>query len=97
MNDELDKTLGNYRIPPASNDLADRIILAAAKIEQKQSIWQIIQTLFEEFKIPAPAYSFSSLLIISFVAGFITYNSDDIYNVDGQISDQILYETEDLL
>jgi hypothetical protein len=65
--------------------------LAASKVEQKQSVLQIIHTLLEEFKIPAPIYSISSLLIISFVAGFITYNSDN------QISDHILYETEELL
>lgn len=89
---KLKELMGKSDIPPASRNLADRIIMAASLIEQKQNLWVLTGKIFKEFKLPSPAYSFASLLLVGFLAGFIIHGTPQIY-----ASDDILYEDEELL
>jgi hypothetical protein len=61
--------------------------------------------MFEEFKLPLPGYSLTSLLAIGFLVGFLTYDHIDIdianignvYVASGESIDQFLDEDEALL
>ncbi|TFH09806.1 MAG: hypothetical protein E4H07_06000 [Nitrosomonadales bacterium] len=94
-----------YKVPLVSVSLADRIILAATHVRQRQSIWGWIDRMFEEFKLPLPGYSLTSLLAIGFLVGFLTYDHIDIdianignvYVASGESIDQFLDEDEALL
>ena len=94
--EKLEQLMQSYNVPPASNNLAERIIDAAPHVQQKQSIWRWVDRVFEEFRLPAPVYSLTSLLIIGFLAGFITYNGKDINVAPDTIVEQLLDEDEAL-
>lgn len=102
-NKQLEQLMSAYKVPLVSASLADRIILAATHVRQRQSIWSWIDRMFEEFKLPLPSYSLTSLLAIGFLVGFLTYDHIDIANIgnvyvaSGESIDQFLDEDEALL
>jgi len=97
---QLDQLMSTYKVPLVSTGLADRIILAASHVQQRQSIWSWIGRMFEEFKLPLPGYSFASLLTIGFLVGFLAYdyvdinNIEDVYVASIESIDQFLGEDE---
>jgi hypothetical protein len=96
MSNNIDDFISrNKQRPPANNDFASRIIIAASHIDQKTSIWNSISRIFEELKVPAPAYSFASLMLVGFVAGFMNYSVT--LSPDDYVLGQLLYEYEDSL
>lgn len=98
QDDKLDALLRSRRMEPSSPDLANRIILKAQGLPQKQtvSLWRWIRQLFAEFHLPRPAYVLASTLILGVIVGFntpvdtSTDNSESVYV-------QSLYADEDVL
>jgi len=84
--EKLDAMLRARNVGPASQDLAQRIILKAQRLPQNQTIplWQSIRQLCAEFHLPKPAYVLASALLLGMVIGFSTSqdntadNNDDI-------------------
>ena len=70
--EKLEAMLRSRRIEPARPDLAERIILRSQSIAQNPTItfMQWLKQLFEEFRLPKPAYVLASTLLIGFVIGF---------------------------
>lgn len=93
---KLEQLLHAYMVPSASDDLADRIIRAASRVEQKQNVWQWVSRMCEEFRLPLPAYSFASLLLIGFFAGFIYPDTED-YAATDTVFEQLFYESGAIL
>ena len=96
--DKLDALLRSRRIEPSSPDLAERIILKAQGLPQKEtaSLARWIRQLFAEFHLPRPAYVLASTLILGVIVGFNAPvdtpadNSESVYV-------QSLYADEDVL
>jgi len=91
---QLERLMNMYNVPPVSANLADRIILAAIHVRQRQNIWDWIGRVFEEFKLPLPCYSLTSILAIGFLVGFLTYDYVDITIIgDAYVaSDESIYQ-----
>lgn len=68
--DELHQLLHQRHRPPVSSGLAERIIRASLHVPQKQSLWQWVCGLLEEFHSPKPAYAFASLLLLGVFIGW---------------------------
>lgn len=83
-----------YEVVPARSDLAERIISAASLVSQKQSIWQLLQRTFDEFRLPAPAFCLVFFLVLGFVAGVAAYGGADISFVSDSVIEQLLYGEE---
>ena len=66
---ELKGMLSPRNIPPHGEQLARTITAAAARLPQREPLWQRVSNMFEEFRIPAPAYSMAAIVIIGFSAG----------------------------
>lgn len=100
---QLEQLMYAYKVQSASDDLADKIILATKHIKQRQNIWNWINRIFDEFRLPVPRYSLASLFIIGLLVGFLFYdyidsiNIKDTYEVSDNTFDQFLYEDEALL
>ncbi len=78
MNDERDEKLdillsSRAAIPP-SPELAQRIILQAQQLPQRESVslWQSIREICAEFRLPKPAYVLAGALAIGLLIGFST-------------------------
>ncbi len=100
---QLERLMSKYNVPLVSASLADRIILAATHVRQRQTIWDWISRVFEEFKLPLPSYSLTSLLAIGFLVGLLSYDYVDITNIgdayvaSGESIYQLIDEDETLL
>lgn len=70
---ELKDMLSPRIISPHDEQLARKITSAAAHMPQREALWQRLSNMFEEFKIPAPAYSMAAIMIIGFSAGLGTF------------------------
>ncbi len=66
---ELRALLSPRNVPPHNEHLVRTITAAATRISQREPLWQRVSNMFEEFKIPAPAYSMAIIIIIGFSAG----------------------------
>jgi hypothetical protein len=82
MNDDrdvkLERMLRSRQEEAASPDLAERIILRARKIPQRQSIslWRFLRDLCVEFHLPKPAYVLAGALALGMVVGLSTPSED---------------------
>ncbi len=94
---QLEQLFKSYKVPPASDGLASGIIIAASHIPQKQSIWRWISRMFEEFMLPAPAYSLASMLIVGFLMGVATYKNAEAQTAPDNIIEQLLYQDDEEL
>lgn len=98
--EKLEAMLRSRRLEPAHPDLAERIVLKAQSIPQKQTIpfmlW--LKQLFAEFHLAKPAYVLAGTLIFGFIIGFsaplgtTAANDTDTGQVQG-----FLYADEGLL
>ena len=72
--DRLDQMLRSRRLEPASQDLAQRIILKAQSTPQNKTmpLWQWLRQICAEFHLPKPAYVLASALVFGMVIGFST-------------------------
>ena len=68
----LDQLLRSRHVEPASTDLAQRIILRAARVPQAPavSLWDSMRQLFAEFHLPRPGYVLAGALVLGVVLGF---------------------------
>lgn len=73
----LERRLRACAVPPPGAEMEERIIRAAARLPQRRSVWSWLRALCEEFRLPAPAYSFASLLAAGFLAGFAAHPEVD--------------------
>ena len=83
-----------YEVVPASSGLEEKITNAAAGVRQKQTIWRWIDGVFEEFRLPAPAFCLALFLFIGFAAGVATYGDGDAYPASNSVIEQLLYGEE---
>lgn len=83
-----------YEVVPAGGGLEEKIISAASGVQQKQTIWRWIDGVFEEFRLPAPAFCLALFLLIGFAAGIATYGDRDAYPASDSLIEQLLYEEE---
>jgi hypothetical protein len=95
---KLDALLRSRRIEPSSSDLAQRIILKAQGLPQRQtvSLGRWIRQLFAEFHLPRPAYVIASTLILGVIVGFNT-PVDTSRDDSESVYVQSLYADEDML
>ena len=72
--EKLESMLRSRRHEATSPELADRIILMARGITQRQnvSLWQLVRDLCAEFYLPKPAYVLAGALALGMVVGFNT-------------------------
>jgi hypothetical protein len=72
--EKLESMLRSRNHEAASPDLADRIILRARAIPQRQnvSLWRFVRELCVEFHLPKPAYVLAGALAFGIVVGFNT-------------------------
>jgi hypothetical protein len=97
--DKLERILRSRQIEPAGPDLAERIVLRAQAIPQKQTMpllpW--LKRLFAELHIPRPAVVLASALILGFVAGYSAPLLAPADTGDGVSVQSFLYADEDIL
>lgn len=93
----LDAILHEYKTPAVSSGFANRIINEARNTPQKQSLWKLFCRICEEFKLPDPAVGFVSLLLVSFLIGFTSYNNANAYESPEYIMEELTNQSEDLL
>jgi len=102
MNDNrdvrLERMLRSRQEEAASPDLAERIILRARKIPQRQSIslWRFLRDLCVEFHLPKPAYVLAGALALGMVVGLST-PSEDPSAPSGNDAQGVFAADEDLL
>ena len=89
--EKIDAMLRARNVEPASQDLAQRIILKAQSLPQHKTIplWQSIKQLCAEFHLPKPAYVLASALILGIVIGFSMpqdNNDDDMAGLQNILS-----------
>jgi hypothetical protein len=72
QDEKLESMLRSRRHEAASPDLADRIILRAREIRQRQNVsfWRFLRDLCVEFHLPKPAYVLAGALAFGIVVGF---------------------------
>jgi hypothetical protein len=71
LNDKLDALLQRRAVEAPSDDLAERIIMAARQRTQVTPVSLVawIKDLFHEFSLPQPVYAFASVLALGLVLG----------------------------
>jgi hypothetical protein len=80
---KMESMLRSRRVDRAGPDLAEKIILKARGIPQRQdaSLWQLVRDLCAEFHLPKPAYVLAGALALGMVVGFNTpWNSTGAQN-----------------
>lgn len=92
---KLERLLRSYDVPPARGDLEERIISAASRLPQGESVWRWIFGVFEKFWSPVPAFCLALFLVIGFLAGVVNYGGADFYSTPDRVVEQLL--DEDLL
>lgn len=95
QDEKLEAMLHERRLEPASPDLAQRIVLKAQRLPQKQPLplWQWIRQLFAEFHLPKPAYVIVSTLVLGIVVGFSTPESTALNDEESSVQ-SFLYADE---
>lgn len=70
-NEQFEANLQRRVFEAPSEDLASRIIQQAEGIPQRRAVygWSWFQQLFAEFRLPAPAYSFATLVMVGVAIG----------------------------
>ena len=97
---ELKTMLSPRSIPAHDERLAQDIMARAARIPQREPIWQRVSNMFEEFKIPAPAYTLAAVVIIGFASGvgiFGDIGSDAYFENDTTSTFEFLLEEDSIL
>ena len=96
-NEKLDAMLRARNVEPASQDLAQRIILKAQSLPQNKTIplWQSIKQLCAEFHLPKPAYVLASALLLGMVIGFSTPQDNNADNNDDIASMQNIFSADE--
>lgn len=98
--DKLESMLRSRRHEAASPVLAERIILTARGITQKQnvSLWQLVRDLCAEFHLPKPAYVLAGALALGIVVGFNTpWDSPGAQDGNASTTQGFLSADEELL
>ncbi|MFW0778121.1 MAG: hypothetical protein ACN2B6_10450 [Rickettsiales bacterium] len=92
MDDEqkLEELMYSHTVPPVRQAFADEIISASVQITQKLSLWKYIRRMFAEFHLPAPAYSFASLVMIGCIFGFTGSSDSYAYDTQPNVFEQLL-------
>ncbi len=74
QDEKLERLLYSRRMESPSPDLAQRIILQARQLPQRESATarQWLRGLFKEFHLPKPAYVLAVALIVGMVVGLNT-------------------------
>lgn len=97
---ELKGMLSPRSVPPHDEQFARRIVAAAARLPQRETFWRRVSSVFEEFKIPAPAYSMAAIFIVGFAAGlgaFGDIGSGLFMDDTGSSAIEFLLEEDNLL
>jgi hypothetical protein len=98
--ERLESMLRSRREEPASPDLADKIILRARSIPQRQnvSLWRFVRDLCVEFHLPKPAYVLAAALALGMVVGFSTpSDGPNAQNGDSATAQYSVFADEELL
>ena len=91
---KLERLLRLCDVPPARDDLAERIISVAVYIPQKQGV---LRWIFGVFWSPVPAFCLALLLATGFFAGTVNYSGADFHADSDNVIEQLLDEEEGLL
>jgi hypothetical protein len=96
LDERLDELLRARRVPAASPDLAQRIILRAQQLPQDKSLplWQWVRDLFAEFHLPQPAYVLAGVLLLGMLIGFNAPDQQD-GTIDGSSTVQIVFGVDE--
>jgi hypothetical protein len=96
QDDKLESMLRSRRQPAASPDLAERIILRAAALPQRQtaSFWNFMRELCAEFHLPKPAYVLAGALALGIVVGFSVPPDNRNGQDDDSAAAQVLSDEE---
>jgi hypothetical protein len=99
QDDKLDEMLRTRRLPGASPDLAQRILLAAQGTPQIQALTlgQWIKRAFAELHLPKPAYVLTGALIAGLLLGFNVPSDTAHQDTDAVQVQAFLDSDEDLL
>ncbi len=83
-------------IVPHSDDLADRIIARAARVEQiRPFTWRgLIREILGEVLLPRPALALCGMLVVGYIAGVQLYGTAE---ANTGVVDEVLYSDEDVL
>jgi hypothetical protein len=98
--ERLESMLRSRRAEAQSPELAERIILKARGLTQRQntSLWQLLRDLCAEFHLPKPAYVLAAALALGIVVGFNTpWDSPGVQDGNGASTQGFLSADEDLL
>ena len=88
--ERLESLLRQRRSESASADLAERIIMRARHLPQRQNValWPALRLMFAELHLPKPGYVLASALILGIVLGFSTAPDNDLQSDAGAIAAQ---------
>ncbi|HEY7557767.1 MAG TPA: hypothetical protein VIH18_23445 [Candidatus Binatia bacterium] len=98
--EKLESMLRSRRAQAQSPELAERIMLKARGIPQRQntSLWQLLRDLCAEFHLPKPAYVLAGALALGVAVGFNTPpDSPGAQDVNAASTQGFLSADEDLL
>lgn len=95
--EKLESMLRSRRVAKASPDLAERIVLRAQALPQRKdiSLWQMIQDLFAEFRLPRPAYVLAAALVLGVVVGLSTPSDESVPRDGMDVSAQVLFTADE--
>lgn len=96
--EKIDAMLRSRRVEPASPELAERIILKAQALPQKEamSLTRWMRRIFAEFHLPQPAYVLSCTLVVGFLIGVMAPADMPREHPDLGVQ-SFLYADEDIL
>ena len=98
--ERLESMLRSRRAEAQNPELAERIILKARGITQRQntSLWQLLRDLCAEFHLPKPAYVLAGALALGVVVGFNTpWDSSGAQDANAANTQGFLSADEELL
>jgi len=74
-----------------SKDFAEQIIRRSHKIEQKQSLFEMLKAIFTDFSLPSPAYVMPALFILGiFLNAAVTNEPSMMVDMNDFIEDMYL-------
>ena len=70
--DDYESMLVRRMVPTPRHDLAERILFAASRLEQRHApnLAEWLNRLFAEFHLPKPAYALAMMLTLGIAIGF---------------------------
>ena len=97
--EKLDHLLRARRIEPASSDLTERILRAAAQRPQSGNLpfWSWLRDMFREFHLPQPGYVLAGALLIGMAIGFNTPVDTDPTSADSSVGIQSFLSSDEAL